>query len=92
MPFRWCQIHHIWWWSVGGPTDVENLIPYCWAHRYVHEFDYTVTREAGGLTHRDAHGCVIPDPDPHLHTAIGQLRFDTDPSDPSEPPPEDDTS
>lgn len=32
------QIHHIHYWSRGGPTDLDNLVGLCWEHhRLVHE-------------------------------------------------------
>jgi len=37
-PTAWCQLHHIWWWSKGGPTDLDNGIQLCHQHhRLVHE-------------------------------------------------------
>lgn len=37
------QIHHIWHWAKGGPTDVNNLIGVCWAHHdLVHEGGWTI--------------------------------------------------
>ncbi len=37
-PPGWCQAHHIWHWSAGGPTDLDNLCLYCrYHHRLVHE-------------------------------------------------------
>jgi hypothetical protein len=27
-----CQPHHIWHWTRGGPTDLNNLILLCWHH------------------------------------------------------------
>ena len=35
--------HHVWWWSRGGPTDLDNLLLVCPAHhRAVHEVGYTI--------------------------------------------------
>jgi hypothetical protein len=34
----WCQGHHIWHWTKGGPTDLANLILLCPRHHHeVHE-------------------------------------------------------
>ena len=34
---RWTQIHHIWHWADGGPTNLDNLITLCgFHHRLVH--------------------------------------------------------
>jgi len=35
-----CQAHHIWHWTRGGPTDLENLTLLCWYHhRERHKHD-----------------------------------------------------
>jgi hypothetical protein len=37
-PAGWCQGHHIWHWTKGGPTDLDNLILLCPRHhRDYHE-------------------------------------------------------
>jgi hypothetical protein len=33
--FDRCEIHHIIPWELGGPTDLENLIPICSHHHHV---------------------------------------------------------
>ena len=36
-----CDIHHVSWWSHGGPTNLDNLLPLCKQHhRFVHEHGY----------------------------------------------------
>lgn len=38
VPFSHCRIHHIVWWTNGGPTALANLIPLCEGHHHlVHE-------------------------------------------------------
>jgi hypothetical protein len=38
VPFSQCRIHHIVWWSKGGPTTLDNLVPLCSQHHHqVHE-------------------------------------------------------
>lgn len=38
VPFDHCQIHHITWYSLGGLTDIDELIPICNKHHHlVHE-------------------------------------------------------
>jgi hypothetical protein len=45
------HIHHLWHWTDGGPTDIENLAPLCWHHHHtVHEGGWTLTRTTGGYT------------------------------------------
>jgi hypothetical protein len=29
---EYCEAHHIWYWSLGGPTSLENLRLLCWYH------------------------------------------------------------
>lgn len=42
-PVTQCDIHHVWWWSKGGPTDRWNLMPLCKHHHlFVHEYGYYV--------------------------------------------------
>jgi hypothetical protein len=37
-PFDLCQIHHVDWYSLGGLTDIECLLPLCSRHHHlVHE-------------------------------------------------------
>jgi hypothetical protein len=45
---RFTHAHHIRWWSVGGPTDMDNLVLLCgFHHRLVHEFGWSLARRAG---------------------------------------------
>jgi len=38
VPFDHCQIHHVSWYSLGGLTDIDQLIPICNRHHHlVHE-------------------------------------------------------
>ena len=38
VPFDHCQIHHVDWYSLGGCTDIDHLIPTCNRHHHlVHE-------------------------------------------------------
>ena len=48
-PPGFTEIHHIIFWDDGGPTDLDNLIPLCWAcHSAVHHAGLAITR------HRDS--------------------------------------
>lgn len=55
-PVTQCDIHHVWWWSQGGPTDHWNLMPLCkHRHLFVHEYGFLVQTgldpgEGGALT------------------------------------------
>ncbi len=40
VPAGFCEAHHIWYWSRGGPTTLENLRLLCWHHhRQQHQHD-----------------------------------------------------
>jgi hypothetical protein len=34
-PAAWCDAHHVWWWSRGGPTDLSNLVLLCHRHHHL---------------------------------------------------------
>jgi hypothetical protein len=81
VPFRFCEIHHIDWWSRGGATDLRLLVPYCWTHHhFLHEGGFSVTRlgnsENGHLMHRRPDGTVLADPDRAVRAAVEQLTFE----------------
>ena len=40
MPPGFCEAHHIWYWTNGGPTNLDNLKLLCWHHhRQTHAHD-----------------------------------------------------
>jgi hypothetical protein len=43
VPFANCEIHHLWFWEDGGPTDLANLLPVC-AHHHdrIHRDGWTL--------------------------------------------------
>ena len=44
VPVAQCQPHHIDYWTMGGPTDLDNLVPLCdQHHRCVHEGGWRLT-------------------------------------------------
>lgn len=46
---RFLHAHHIWHWTLGGPTNLDNVLPLCPTHhRLVHEFGWGVTRSKLG--------------------------------------------
>jgi hypothetical protein len=48
IPFSQCRIHHIVWWTKGGRTVVENLLPVCEEHHHlVHEGGWKLAVDAG---------------------------------------------
>ncbi len=45
--FELCQLHHVWWWEHGGPTDLHNLIPLCVLHHHaIHDRHWILTLTA----------------------------------------------
>ena len=46
---NWCQAHHVKYWSLGGLTDIDNLVMLCHAHhRWVHDNEITLRRGPNG--------------------------------------------
>ena len=42
-PFDLCQIHHVNWFTLGGRTDINDLLPLCSKHHHlVHEGGWTL--------------------------------------------------
>ncbi len=60
---RWLQVHHLWHWENGGPTDTHNLCCLCaWHHRAHHAGKLGITGNADrpdGLVFTDQQGRVI---------------------------------
>ena len=63
-PPGWCQAHHIWWWELGGPTDLDNLCLLCSHHHHLcHEGGFRVTRpDDGELVFRRPDGSLLASP------------------------------
>ena len=56
-PLTRCDIHHVTWWSHGGPTDLANLVPLCKQHHlFVHEHGYQI------LAATNDHGTAVTGP------------------------------
>jgi hypothetical protein len=54
---RGLEIHHIWHWEDGGPTDAANLLTLCTNHHHAHHRgELTITGTATNTTFRDRHG------------------------------------
>jgi hypothetical protein len=66
-----CKLHHIIWWSNGGNTDLDNLIPVCSMHHAnIHNDGWTI--ELGPnrqLTLRLPDGTIHTTGPPHRRTA-----------------------
>jgi uncharacterized protein DUF222/HNH endonuclease len=95
-PLARCDIHHVTWWSHGGPTNLDNLLPLCKTHhQFVHEHGYTITARRdpdGHPTHRPhrwrfltPRGAPIPDHTTALTASLHQLSFALAPPPPRVP-------
>lgn len=71
IPARYTQLHHVTWWSRGGPTDLVEAMQGChFHHKYIHDHDIAITRNSRGeyvFMHPDGRlmpGSARPDPPP----------------------------
>ena len=61
-----CQAHHVKFWSLGGPTDIDNLALLCHAHhRWVHDNEITL-RQGPNRWHAPT---GLPPPRQTIHSA-----------------------
>jgi hypothetical protein len=58
-PARWCQAHHIWHWSTGGPTALDNLVLLCAHH-------HNVVHHHGWHVHLDTNRLPVFTPPPWI--------------------------
>ena len=67
MPLRWCQLHHLTWWSRDGRTNWDNLGPYCcFHHGVIHDRDIRIRRlPDGGYEHSRPDGSLVGTSRPH---------------------------
>jgi hypothetical protein len=75
-PFAWCQLHHVWHWEKGGPTDVEWLLPLCSKHHHLHHkgiFDI-IRRRDGTFVFLRPDGTEIGEANPTISQLLGGLR------------------
>jgi hypothetical protein len=63
-----CHVHHCWWWSRGGPTDIDNAALLCgYHHRMVHRQDWAITLAANGYPQLPPPPAVDPYGRPRQH-------------------------
>ncbi|HET7655176.1 MAG TPA: HNH endonuclease signature motif containing protein, partial [Acidimicrobiales bacterium] len=71
---RFTQPHHMWWWSDGGPTNIDNLVSLCNAHhRLLHEGRWRVRGNPDtddGLEWIRPDGSILRTGPPPLHDEI----------------------
>ena len=70
-PPSWCQVHHVWHWTTGGPTSRDNGILLCTRHHdLVHPPGrFGLRLEEGGPVFRRPDGSVIQDRGPPVAVA-----------------------
>jgi hypothetical protein len=79
--FADCEVHHLWWWSLGGPTDLGLQVPLCRGHhQWLHDGGYTITRDDGVLVFRDPKGRVIANSHQILGDQLDLLAASTKPA------------
>jgi Domain of unknown function (DUF222) len=72
--FADCEIHHLWWWSLGGPTDADLQVPLCRSHHTsLHDGGFTLARHDGRLVFRDRCGRLIVNTDQILTDQLDLL-------------------
>src|SRR5690606_35050421 len=56
----WCEVHHITWWSNGGPTSTSDGLTLCsYHHHCVHAEHIRITTLTSGHAFHDRHGTPI---------------------------------
>jgi len=72
---RFVQAHHILYWSLGGRTDLDNLILLCgYHHRFLHEHGWKITGIPNGqVQFHKPDGQVYPPPRPDLDPRLKAL-------------------
>jgi hypothetical protein len=62
VPYDQCELHHIWWWETGGPSDLDNFVPACAHHHHhlIHSLAWQLHLAPDRtLTITDRHGITI---------------------------------
>jgi hypothetical protein len=85
---RHLRAHHIAHHAKGGPTQYDNLAPFCPVHhRRIHQLDYAITRQPdGGLEIRDARGHLIRPPNRSTAPIEPNADANAEPHPPPRPP------
>jgi hypothetical protein len=75
VPFEWCRIHHVNWWTRDhGVTDLDNMIPICAGDNHrVHDGGWTLE--------------LHPDRTLTIHRPDGTVHFKGDTTNREHPPP-----
>jgi hypothetical protein len=71
---RRTDLHHIQWWSMGGATSADNLLPVCRTHHgLIHRHRYIITRTPGGYTFTNPSTGTVTGPIGNLPEPAGQI-------------------
>ncbi len=63
-----CHVHHCWWWSRGGPTNIDNAALLCgFHHRMVHRQDWAITLAPNGYPQLHPPPAIDPTGRPRQH-------------------------
>ena len=63
-----CQVHHCWYWTNGGPTDLDNAAMLCgFHHRMVHRQGWAIVLAANGYPTLIPPTTIDPDQRPRQH-------------------------
>ena len=63
-----CQVHHMWWWTDGGPTDLDNAALLCeFHHRMVHRQGWAMTLAPNRYPHLVPPTTIDPHQRPRQH-------------------------
>ena len=75
-PFAWCELHHVWHWEHGGPTDVDWLLPLCDHHHTAHHRGvFRIHRRPDSTFHFErADGRPIGDANPTMTQLFRGIR------------------
>ncbi|HUG74978.1 MAG TPA: HNH endonuclease [Acidimicrobiia bacterium] len=75
------QIHHIWHWTKGGPTDLDNLVALCWTcHTNVHTRGWRICGDPNGeLTFFDEWGKAVTTTVQPLRRSVAKRMAKFDP-------------
>ena len=63
-----CHVHHMWWWTLGGPTDLGNAALLCeFHHRMVHRQGWAMNLAPNGYPQLTPPTTIDPQQRPRQH-------------------------
>ena len=79
---RYLQAHHVWHWTKGGPTDIDNLCLLCGYHHYlVHEggWEMKISKAEPPVFYRPNGLVFEPSPEPLCDEIFSRFLWDMAP-------------